>query len=162
MNPDTTTGFTRIKLEGSRHCDVALLFLSIATVFAMVMNAQPVLVAAGCVALVLTGWALRGQRRLRALCCEDGSALTCVLRDGTVRSGRPVTVRFGRLWLSVTLRPDTGRDVSLMLFGDQFADADDFRRLRRWLRARLRDDAPPGAAAGWSGWRSRWFAGNRD
>lgn len=162
MNPETATGFTRITLEGSRHCDVALLFLSLAAGIAMVMNPQPALLAVGCVALVLTGRAVHRQRRLRALCCTDGSALTCVLRDGGTLSGRPVAARFGRLWLSVTLRPDTGRDVSLMLFGDQFAGTEDFRRLRRWLRARLRDDAPPGAAEGWSGWRPRWYPGNRD
>jgi hypothetical protein len=63
VSRDITAGVTRIDLKGSRHRDVALVFCAFALASVMVLQPVPVILAAGCIALLLTGCALfRGRR----------------------------------------------------------------------------------------------------
>lgn len=162
MSRDITAGVTRIDLKGSRHRDVALVFCAFALASVMVLQPVPVILAAGCIALLLTGSALFRGRRPHALHCTQGDDMLCwIPANGRQVTGRVVAARMGRRWLSVTVRPDRGRAVSVMLFGDQFIRADDFRSFRLWLRAALRNDRSV-ADAGWSGWLRRSYPGSRD
>jgi hypothetical protein len=162
VSRDITAGFTRIDLEGSRHRDVALVFCAV--VLAAVMAVQPVaaILVTGGMALLLTAGALIRGRWPHALHCADDDGTLCwTLANGRQVAGKVVAARMGRRWLSVTVRPDRGRAVSVMLLGDQFVRADDFRRFRLWLRKALRDDGSV-EDAGWSAWLRRWYPGSRD
>lgn len=162
MSRDITVGFMRIDLEGSRHRDVALLFCAVVLASVMIMQPVPVILASGGMALLLTAGAQFRDRWPHALhCASDDATLCWTLANGRQVAGRVVAARMGRRWISITVRPDVGRAVSVMLFGDQFVRADDFRRFRLWLRAALRDDGSV-ADAGWSGWLRRLYPGSRD
>lgn len=162
MSRDIAAGFTRIDLEGSRHRDVALVFCALVLASVMVVQPAPVILVTGGIALLLTGCALfRGRSPPALHCANDDDTLCWKSANGRQVAGRVVAARMGRRWLSVTVRPDRGRVISVMLFGDQFVRADDFRRFRLWLRAALRDDGPV-ADAGWSAWLRRWYPGSRD
>ena len=157
---DVSAGLTDIPLAGSRHRDVALLFLVLVVcVVTFALPTAATAVSAGA-ALAMAFRALRSVVRVRSLRFHRDDTLTWCRADGHTVSGRPVAARMGRFWISVTVRPENGRHAILLLVRDQFADAGDFRRLRLWLRAVLRDDAR-GAGAGWSDWRARWFPGSR-
>jgi hypothetical protein len=158
---DASAGLSDIPLAGSRHRDVALLFLVLAVGAVTFAPLTPASVLSGGAALALSLWMRRDCGRVRSIRPGRDGALSWRLADGRILFARPVAARMGRFWISVTLRPDSGRDEVLLLLRDQFADAGDFRRLRLWLRAVLRDDARD-ADAGWSDWRPRWFPGSRD
>lgn len=162
MSRDITAGFTRIDLEGSRHHGVALVFCALVLAFAMAMQPSPAVLATGGIALLVTGFALLTGTHARTLHYAGDDATLCwTLANGRQVAGPVVAARLGGFWLTVTVRPERGRDVSVMLFGDQFARAEDFRRFRLWLRAALRDDDSV-AGAGWSGWLWRLYPGSRD
>lgn len=157
---DVSAGLTDIPLAGSRHRDVALLFLVLVVCVATLAMPTAATVASAGVALAITLRALRRGMRVRSLRFGHDDTLVWCRADGCAVSGHPMAARMGRFWISVTVRPENGRDEVLMLLHDQFADAGDFRRLRLWLRAVLRDDARD-AGAGWSDWRARWFPDSR-
>lgn len=157
---DVSAGLTDIPLAGSRHRDVALFVLVLAVCAATFASLTQASVLSGGTALALSLWLRRDCGRVRSVRFGGDDVLSWRLADGHILSGRPAAARMGRFWISVILRPEDGRDRVLLLLRDQFADAGDFRRLRLWLRAVLRDDARD-ADAGWSDWRARWFPGNR-
>lgn len=162
MSRDIIAGFTRIDLEGSHHRGVALVFFAVVLASVMVVQPVPAILVTGTVALLLTAAALVRRRWPHSLHCSNNDAMLCwTLANGMHVEGTVVAARMGRRWLSVTVRPDRGRAVSIMLFGDQFVRADEFRRFRLWLRAALHDDGS-GADAGWSAWLRRWYPGSRD
>jgi hypothetical protein len=158
MGFDGSADFSRIELQGSRCCNAALFVCIVALTISVLL--LPVIAPAAAAALALTALARRRAACARIELCESGQMSVC-RADGSIARGRPAAGRAGRWWVSLSLRPDEGTGCTLMLFGDQFAANDDFRRFRRWLRAELPDDARD-ADAGWSGWRSRWFPGNPD
>ena len=157
---DASAGLTDIPLAGSRHRDVALLFLVLVVCVATFAMPTAATVLSAGAALAIAFRALRGGMRVRLLRFGHDDTLAWCRAYGCAVSGHPMAARMGRFWISVTVRPENGRDEVLMLLCDQFADAGDFRRLRRWLRAVLRDDARD-AGAGWSDWRAHWFPGSR-
>lgn len=159
MSQRTATDFSRIDLEGSRYCNVALLLC--ASVLFVSVAVRPGVVSVGIagMALALTAW-MRSRSACKTLQVADGSTLVLELPGGSVLSGCPVSVRWGGHWVSLVLRVEHGPTRTLLLFGDQFR-GDDFRCFRRWLRATLPDDARD-AGAGWWDWRSRWSPGSRD
>jgi hypothetical protein len=162
VSRDITAGFTRVDLEGSRHRDAALVFCAVVLASVMVVQPVPAILVTGSVALLLTAGVLLRRRWPHALHRSNDDAMLCwTLANGVHVEGTVVAARMGRRWLSVTVRPDRGRSVSIMLFGDQFVRADEFRRFRLWLRAALHDDGS-GADAGWSAWLRRWYRGSRD
>ncbi len=161
MSRDKSTGFPLMDIGGSRHRDVALFVCAAGVCIVLVMRPGALLLAAAGIALGLVALRLHRVGCVRRLGSTDGDALECGFVDGSGVSGRPVAARLGRHWLSVSIRPERGRTVSLLLFGDQFANADEDRRFRLWLRARLPDDEC-GADAGWSAWRRRLFPDSHD
>ncbi|WP_442922955.1 protein YgfX [Methyloversatilis sp. RAC08] len=155
---DGPAAFARIELQGSRCCNAALFVCAASLIVSVLLRPAVAPVAAAALALALLA---RRRAAWKVIQLSEAGQISLCRADGLIATGRPVTGRVGRWWVSLSLRPDQGTGRTLMLFGDQFAAADDFRRLRRWLRAALPDDAHD-ADAGWSGWRSRWFPGNRD
>lgn len=151
-----SAAFARIELEGSRCCNAALFVCAAALIAAVTL--QPAVTPVAAAALALTVLARRRAAWIRIELSEAGQ-MTVWRADGRVIAGGPVTGRAGRGWVSLSLQPEHGKGCTLMLFGDQFGGADDFRCFRRWLRAAL-PDAAHDAGAGWSGWRSRWFPDN--
>lgn len=158
VGTDGSSAFAHIELEGSRCCNAALFVCAVAVIVSVLL--RPVVTPVAAAAFAITVLARRRAAWTRIQLSETGQ-MSVFRADGSVAVGQPGAGRCGRRWVSLCLRPDQGTGRTLMLFDDQFAGPDDFRRFRRWMRAALPYGAHD-ADAGWSDWRSRWFPGNPD
>lgn len=148
MNPDRMPSMPPLALRPSRKLAVLLLAAHAATGCMLLWLPLPPWLRGGA-ALLLLGSAvhtvmrhalLRGPRAITALAFTDSEQVSIGRRDGSWQAGRILGSSTVGALLTVLNIAASGRTAHVVLLGDSLP-ADDFRRMRIWLRWGSRGDA---------------------